>query len=150
MWCWLVCMILLLGPVISQAAERQRFALNPGWNLITFQVLPTDGQASQVFSSIQSDHGAPLFDPDNPAGSPLKAAFALHGAHILDDDTRFAWRAFEAAQYTDPENLPPGFPFPKLDDLRQTHQKADEPLNRITFGEAYLTLGAKDSPRHDL
>ena len=65
---WLVCcMILLLGSALSQAAERQRFDLNPGWNLITFQVLPADGQASKVFSGIQSGHGASLFDAGNPA-----------------------------------------------------------------------------------
>ena len=144
MWRCLVCIILLLGSVISQAAERQQFDLNPGWNLITFQTLPANGQASEVFSHLRmvvpGGHGAPLFDIESAAASHLKAAFVLHGVQVVGEDTHFTWRAFEAAQYTDPENLPPSFPFPKLDDLRQTHKTADESLSRITFGEACLIL----------
>ena len=140
---WLVCIILLLGAAISHA-QRQEFILNPGWNLITFQVLPANSQAGAVFSRLRmvvpGGHSAPLFDAENPAASYLKAAFVMDGAQVVAERQHFIWRALEAAQYTDPENLSSGFPFPKLDDLRQTHEKADEPLSRITFGEAYLIL----------
>ncbi len=83
------------GSCVTSPGSRPRFDLNPGWNLITFQVLPADGQASKVFSSIQSGHGASLFDAGNPAASHLKAAFVLHGAQVVGENTQFAWRALD-------------------------------------------------------
>lgn len=140
MWRWLVCMILLLGSVISQAAEPQSFVLNTGWNLITFQVLPNNRQAGHVFSRmVTTDGSTRLFEPENAVGSRLKAAFALHSAQGDAQDMQLTWRSFEAASYTDPEELPSGFPFPELGS-RQTHQRASEPFSQIAFGEAYLIL----------
>ena len=132
--------IVLSAAAVSQAQERQTFVLNPGWNLVTFQVLP-GRQAVDVFSSMTATDGsdARLFDVENPAGSRLKAALALDSVEQDGDETRFTWRVLEEAQYSDPGVLPDGFPLPDLD-VGHTHARAGSPLREVAFGDAYLIL----------
>lgn len=132
--------VMLAVAIVSHAQERQTFVLNPGWNLITFQVLP-GRQAVDVFSSMTATDGsgARLFDVRSPAGSRLKAAFALDGVQPVGEETRFTWRVLEEAQYDDPAALPSGFPLPDLD-AGHTHARARSPLRDVTFGDAYLIL----------
>ena len=132
----LVFAAIVLSAVVSQAQERQTFVLNPGWNLVTFQVLP-GRQAVEVFSSMTAmdGTGAPLFDVRNPASSRLQAALALDSVEQDGDETRFTWRVLEEAQYTDPGALPDGFPLPDLG-VGHTHARAGSPLTEVTFGDA--------------
>ena len=138
--CFVFAVVVFSAATVSHAQERQTFVLNPGWNLITFQVLP-GRQAVDVFSSMVATDGsgARLFDARNPAGSRLKAAFALDGVQSANEETSFMWRVLEEAQYTDPGALPSGFPLPDLD-AGHTHARSGSPLREVTFGDAYLIL----------
>ena len=129
----------------DDATAVQRFVLNPGWNLVTFQVLPDDSGAESVFSRVIAADGSgrPLFDPANAAASPLKAAFALEDAQDLPGGgARFRWRPLPSATFTDPGSPPPGQPMPDLlpDGVEEVHARADGLLEQVVFGEAYLLL----------
>ena len=141
MWRWLSFIVLLPWAVVSHALESQSFVLSPGWNLVTFQVLPASPQASHVFSSmVASDgSGARLFDPENPAGSRLEAAFTLDSMQVVGQETHLTWRAFQAAQFNDPKALPSGFPLPEIEP-GQVHRQSSGALSQLAFGEVYLIL----------
>ena len=150
--CRLICIVLLSWVVVSHATERQSFLLNPGWNLITFQVLPANHQASHVFSSMEATDGsgARLFDPGSPGDSVLRAAFALDSLEHDDQVLSLAWRVLEHARYTNPETLSSSLPFPELDHENQHHKRAGSPLHQIMFGEAYFSPGGRNPSKYDL
>ena len=142
----------------ANAVPVQRFVLNPGWNLITFQVLPENRGAADVFASVVAADGSgkSLFDPEVPEGSLLQAAFALHAVQErIDQATHFRWQALSSARYTDLEDLPSGSPFPELlqpsgepfpslDD-GQLHD-ADGSLNEVRIGAGYWVLVSEILP----
>lgn len=150
------------GGAVANVDAVQRFVLNPGWNLVTFQVLPENRGVADVFASVVTADNSrrPLFDPGVPEGSLLQAAFALDGVEERDgSETRFRWRALPSARYSDLAELPPGFPFPELllpsdesglapaGERRpfpsladgQIHE-ADGVLNEVRIGAGYLLL----------
>ena len=94
--------------------ERQTFVLNPGWNLISFQVLPAScpaGDARDVFSRIVATDGnggrlldaagepVRMFDRENSARSPLRAALMLEEIRTAEQDggVSLTWRSLEPA-----------------------------------------------------
>ena len=137
--------------------ERQIFVLNPGWNLIAFQVLPAScpaGDARDVFSRMVATDGSGgrlldavgepvrLFDRENPVGSPLRAALVLEGVRTAEQDggVSVTWRSLEPAL---PAEILRRIPLPEgfLGDrsVDGVHRIGDV-LRCVAFAEAYLIL----------
>ncbi|TBD34344.1 hypothetical protein [Rhizobium ruizarguesonis] len=116
----------------AQAAAIQNITLQPGWNLITFQVLPNDRSPESVFSSLKDEsNGAPLFDKEVPAHSRLTAAFDLAAVTTGEDATSiFSWRSFETREQSKVADIPP------LEANQQN--KVSDRLTSIEFGRAYF------------
>src|ERR1700730_4033763 len=81
----------------AQAQTSQLITLQPGWNLITFQVLPQDRSPEAVFGALHSEEtGQPLYNKGNPQQSRLRGAYELSSVNTADPNAPdFAWRTFE-------------------------------------------------------
>ena len=139
--------------------ERQIFVLNPGWNLIAFQVLPAScpaGDARDVFSRMAATDGSGrrlldavgepvrLFDRENPARSPLRAALVLEEVRTAEQNggVSVTWRSLEPALPAEILRgipLPEGFLGDRSIDGVGVHRIGDV-LRCVAFAEAYLIL----------
>src|SRR5262245_13082891 len=88
----------LCGRIPDQAtAASQTITLQPGWNLITFQVLPDDRSPAGVLAALKSETGNnPLYNSAAPANSNVVAAYDLASVQSgLGGSMQFRWRSFQ-------------------------------------------------------
>lgn len=130
---------LLLFIILNSPAARaasQVMTLQPGWNLITFQVLPTNTSPQSVFSALLSESsGKPLYNSGSPAQSQLRAAYDLMSVDASAGIAKFIWRSFEPGGDVRVDQLPR---------LAEGHANVagTEVFSKVEFGRSYYVYVA--------
>jgi hypothetical protein len=109
--------------------------LQPGWNLITFQVLPDQRSPAAVFAALKSETGnKPLYNSAAPASSNVVAAYELSAVQSgLGGSMEFQWRGFRAAGIDKLSEVPRIQP-------SDSHVATGGEITALEFGQAYFVF----------
>jgi hypothetical protein len=109
----------------GQATVNQKLTLQPGWNVITFQVLPVSHSPESVLSAAVATDGTgrTLYNSQDPS-SPVASIY-----HMRKSPTGFVLEKFPASASDSPP-VPRSVPIPDVSLAQQ--------LTSIEYGEAYF------------
>lgn len=126
------CLLIVATLSLAQAShgEEQTFVLQPGWNLINFQVLPADRGVASVFGGmVPSGGGSPLYLSETPGASKLKAVFtATRTGAAGVDGPKLEWSQFQVADSPSTPSL----------DETVINEVTGAALQSIEFGRGYF------------